>query len=243
MRGASVSPVLGVDLNTAVGGVVAADFAPSDLSYWGYALAEPSGPDPVAKQPVATPSRPTAGRAFAVSLPVTRSDTGRPISSGAVGCRVLVAGAAVRATGASSQARLDRSSCRARRKGASCAGRSASAWAARSSLETSHSPWASCASRASFTTGTHLLGWGKTPAGGPAHVTWRQQVAARTGLRRDRRSGSPVRGPHELPGLVASARSLGFASVDGPPQGRRVSRPPLSPRSPNPYGYSVTNSG
>ena len=91
--------VLGVDLNTAVGGVVAVDFAPSDLSYWGYALANRPALILVAKQPVATPSRPTAGRSFAVSLPVTRSDTGRPISSGTVGCRVLVAGSAVRATG------------------------------------------------------------------------------------------------------------------------------------------------
>ena len=30
--------LLSVDLNTAVGGAVAVDFAPSDLSYWGYAL-------------------------------------------------------------------------------------------------------------------------------------------------------------------------------------------------------------
>ena len=91
--------VLGVDLNTAVEGVVAVDFAPSDLSYWGYVLANRPALILVAKQPVGTPGRPKAGRSFAVSLPVTRSDTGRPISSGTVGCRVRVAGVAVRATG------------------------------------------------------------------------------------------------------------------------------------------------
>ena len=91
--------VLGVDLNTAVEGVVAVDFAPSDLSYWGYALANRPALILVAREPVATPSRPTAGRSFAVNLPVTRSDTGRAIDSGTVGCRALAAGVAVRATG------------------------------------------------------------------------------------------------------------------------------------------------
>ena len=91
--------VLGVDLNTAVEGVVAVDFAPSDLSYWGYALANRPALILVAREPVATPSRPKAGRSFTVSLPVTRSDTGRAIDSGSVGCRVLAAGIAVRATG------------------------------------------------------------------------------------------------------------------------------------------------
>ncbi|HEY5872366.1 MAG TPA: hypothetical protein VIT46_03935 [Gaiellaceae bacterium] len=91
--------VLGVDLNTAVEGVVAVDFAPSDLSYWGYALANRPALILVAREPVATPSRPKAGRSFTVSLPVTRSDTGRAIDSGTVGCRVLAAGTAIRATG------------------------------------------------------------------------------------------------------------------------------------------------
>ena len=91
--------VLSADLNSAVEEVVAVDFAPSDLSYWGYELANRPALILVASEPVATPSRPKAGRSFVVSLPVRRSDTGRPIASGTVGCRVLVAGVAVRATG------------------------------------------------------------------------------------------------------------------------------------------------
>ncbi len=91
--------LLSVDLNTAVEGVVAVDFAPSDFSYWGYALANRPTLILVATEPVATPRRPRAGRSFSVSLPVTRSDTGRPISSGNVDCSVRAAGVAVRATG------------------------------------------------------------------------------------------------------------------------------------------------
>ena len=91
--------LLSVDLNTAVEGAVAVDFAPSDLSYWGYALANRPALILVATEPVATPRRPRAGRSFTVSLPVTRSDTGRSISSGNVDCRVRAAGVAVQATG------------------------------------------------------------------------------------------------------------------------------------------------
>lgn len=92
--------LLSVDLNTAVeGAVVAVDFAPSDFSYWGHALANRPALILVATEPVATPRRPRAGRSFTVSLPVTRSDTGRSISSGNVDCRVRAAGVAVRATG------------------------------------------------------------------------------------------------------------------------------------------------
>ena len=91
--------VFSADLNTAVEEVVAVDFAPSDFSYWGYALANRPALILVATEPVATPRRPRAGRTFTVSLPVTRSDTGRSISSGNVECRVRAAGVAVRATG------------------------------------------------------------------------------------------------------------------------------------------------
>lgn len=91
--------LLSADLNTVAEGVVAVDFAPSDLSYWGYALANRPALILVATEPVATPLRPRAGRSFTVSLPVRRSDTGRSISSGNVDCRVRAAGAAVPATG------------------------------------------------------------------------------------------------------------------------------------------------
>jgi hypothetical protein len=91
--------LLSVDLNTAVEGAVAVDFAPSDFSYWGYALANRPALVLVATEPVATPRRPRAGRSFTVSLPVTRSDTGQSISSGNVDCRVRAAGVAVQAKG------------------------------------------------------------------------------------------------------------------------------------------------
>ena len=91
--------LLSADLNTAVEGAVAVDFAPSDFSYWGYALVNRPALILVATEPVATPRRPRAGRSFTVSLPVRRSDTGRAISSGNVDCRVRAAGAAVPATG------------------------------------------------------------------------------------------------------------------------------------------------
>ena len=91
--------LLSVDLNTAVEGAVAVDFAPSDFSYWGYALANRPALILVATEPIATPRRPRAGRSFTVSLPVTRSDTGRSISSGNVDCRVRAAGVAVQAKG------------------------------------------------------------------------------------------------------------------------------------------------
>lgn len=91
--------VLSVDLNTAVEGVVAADLAPNDYSYWGYALANRPVLTLVATGLGAKPSRPRAGKQFTVSLAVTRSDTGRPIASGTVGCRVLAAGTKVPAAG------------------------------------------------------------------------------------------------------------------------------------------------
>jgi hypothetical protein len=91
--------LLSVDLNTAVEGAVAADVAPNDFSYWGYALANRPALILVATDPVAKPSRPRAGRPFTVSLPVTRSDTGRSITNGVVTCRVLAAGAKLPATG------------------------------------------------------------------------------------------------------------------------------------------------
>jgi hypothetical protein len=91
--------LLSVDLNTAVEGAVAADVAPNDFSYWGYALANRPALILVATDPVAKPSRPRAGRPFTVSLPVTRSDTGRAITNGVVTCRVLAAGVKLPATG------------------------------------------------------------------------------------------------------------------------------------------------
>jgi hypothetical protein len=91
--------LLSADVNTAIQGVVALDVAPDDLTFWRYTLANKPALSLVATRMFATPARPRAGKAFAVNLSVTRSDTKRVITSGSVGCRVLVAGKPVRATG------------------------------------------------------------------------------------------------------------------------------------------------
>jgi hypothetical protein len=91
--------LLSADVNTAIQGVVALDVAPDDLTFWRYTLANKPALTLSATRVFTTPARPRAGRAFAVNLAVTRSDTRRPIRSGSVTCRVLVAGKSVRATG------------------------------------------------------------------------------------------------------------------------------------------------
>ena len=91
--------LLAADVNTAIQGVVALDVAPDDFSFWRYTLANKPALTLQAKTPRATPAAPRAGGPFIVSVGVTRSDTGRPISSGTVECRVLVAGKRVPARG------------------------------------------------------------------------------------------------------------------------------------------------
>lgn len=75
------------------------DVAPDDFTFWRYALANKPALRLSAKGFVTTPGRPRAGKAFAIDLPVTRSDTGRAITSGAVSCRVFAAEKHVAATG------------------------------------------------------------------------------------------------------------------------------------------------
>ena len=91
--------LLSADVNTAIQGVVAVDIAPDDFSYWAYALSNRPALVLVASSPVAQPRRPKAGKSVTVSLAVTRSDTGRPIASGTVSCRVRTSGATVPAAG------------------------------------------------------------------------------------------------------------------------------------------------
>ncbi len=86
-------------MNTAIQGVVALDVAPDDFSYWSYELVNKAALRLVARTVTSTPRSPRAGRPFTVSLGVTRSDTGRPLTSGTVTCRVLVAGKRVAARG------------------------------------------------------------------------------------------------------------------------------------------------
>jgi hypothetical protein len=88
-----------LDLNSAAQEVLAADFAPNDLSYWRYTLANKPALTLVVAQTIAKPAKPKAGKPFTVGFGVTRSDTGRGVTSGTVGCRVLAHGKKVSATG------------------------------------------------------------------------------------------------------------------------------------------------
>jgi hypothetical protein len=91
--------LLSADVNTAIQGVVAVDVAPDDFSFWRYALVNKPALRLTATRLFGTPTRPRAGKRFAVNLAVTRSDTNRPIGSGTVGCRVRADGKPVAALG------------------------------------------------------------------------------------------------------------------------------------------------
>jgi hypothetical protein len=91
--------LLSADLNAAIQGIVALDVAPDDFSSWRYALANKPALKLTATRLFGTPTRPQAGKRFAVNLAVTRSDTHRPVSSGTVGCRVLADGKRITAQG------------------------------------------------------------------------------------------------------------------------------------------------
>jgi hypothetical protein len=53
---------------------------------------------PVVAKPVATPAQPVAGKPFAVSFQVTRSDTATPLAQGRMTARAAIAGREVRHT-------------------------------------------------------------------------------------------------------------------------------------------------
>ena len=91
--------LLSADVNTAIQSVVAVDIAPDDFTFWRYALANKPALKLNPTRLFAAPMRPRAGKPFAVNLAVTRSDTGRAITSGTVTCRVVAADRAVAATG------------------------------------------------------------------------------------------------------------------------------------------------
>jgi len=91
--------LLSVGVNTAIQSVVAVDIAPDDLTFWRYALANKPALKLNATRLFAAPTRPRAGKPFAVNLAVTRSDTGRAITSGTVSCRVKAVGKPVAAKG------------------------------------------------------------------------------------------------------------------------------------------------
>jgi len=95
--------VLGAEVSG--GQIIASDGAP-DSSAWEYTLTTPPPPPPPPKplalsagKPAAKPLHPKAGLAFVVSVPVKRTDTGAPLTSGQVTCTVTVGGKPVRAAG------------------------------------------------------------------------------------------------------------------------------------------------
>jgi hypothetical protein len=91
--------LLSADVNAAIQGIVAIDVAPDGFAFWRYALVNRPALKLTVTRLFGTPDRPRAGRRFAVNLAVMRSDTGRAITSGSVGCRVLAAKEPVAARG------------------------------------------------------------------------------------------------------------------------------------------------
>lgn len=91
--------VTSVDFNSALQSFVAVDVAPDGAGSWRYALVNKPALKLVITDLAATPARPRAGKPFSVRVAVTRSDTGRPITSGVVGCRVRAAERSVAAKG------------------------------------------------------------------------------------------------------------------------------------------------
>ncbi len=81
-----------LDVNTAEQQIVGIDLAPDNGAFWRYTLANKAAVKLVFTKSVTKPARPRAGKSFTVGFAATRSDTGRGIASGTVGCRVLVAG-------------------------------------------------------------------------------------------------------------------------------------------------------
>jgi hypothetical protein len=93
--GFSLTSVLAVG----AGELAGFDFAPNNLSWWRYKLANPAAVRLLAGRAVGAPAQPRAGAAFTISVPVRRSDTNQTLTSGSVTCKVLVAGKRVPAQG------------------------------------------------------------------------------------------------------------------------------------------------
>jgi len=88
-----------VHIDVAAGEAVGFDFAPNNLAWWRYQLANPIAVRLLAGRTVGVPARPRAGAPFTISVPVRRSDTNQAITSGSVTCKIVVAGKRVRAQG------------------------------------------------------------------------------------------------------------------------------------------------
>jgi len=91
--------VLALDVDVDANLVKAVDLAPDSSRYYKYKLVNRPALVLTATRPSAVPPTPRAGRPFAVSAGVRRSDTGRRLGSGTVICRVTVDGKRVRASG------------------------------------------------------------------------------------------------------------------------------------------------
>jgi hypothetical protein len=80
---------------------IASDDAPDGSGVWEYTLT--AAPKPLvltAGKPVGKPARPQSGKAFLITVPVRRSDTGRPATSGGtIACKATVGAKAVKAAG------------------------------------------------------------------------------------------------------------------------------------------------
>jgi hypothetical protein len=91
--------VTSVDFNSALQSFVAVDVAPDGAGSWRYALVNKPALKLVITRRTTSAARPRAGSPFTVGLAVARSDTRRPIATGAVVCNVRVAGKKVAARG------------------------------------------------------------------------------------------------------------------------------------------------
>jgi hypothetical protein len=87
------------DLNPQAQLILAVDLFPDNGGFHRYALVNKAAVTLVATKVKATPVQPRAGRPFAVDLPVRRSDTRRPISSGTVACAADLGGRRLRGSG------------------------------------------------------------------------------------------------------------------------------------------------
>jgi hypothetical protein len=84
--------VLAADVNVQAEAVLGLDLAPDGDRFYQYRLTNKPALVLTATSLTSAPARPRAGRPFTINLGVRRSDTQRPIGSGAVACRVLVGG-------------------------------------------------------------------------------------------------------------------------------------------------------
>ena len=91
--------VTAIQVDVAASAIRGFDFAPNNLSWWRYQLANPAVVRLLAGRAVGAPTRPRAGVPFTISIPVRRSDTNKAITAGSVTCNVVVAGKRVAARG------------------------------------------------------------------------------------------------------------------------------------------------